>query len=43
MLSWFSHAEDVAIEGADHSLALTHSAQIADALMEFLRHHPLGH
>ncbi|HEU4488370.1 MAG TPA: alpha/beta hydrolase [Actinomycetota bacterium] len=42
MLSWFSHAEDVAIEGADHSLALTHSEEIADALMGFLRRHPLG-
>jgi pimeloyl-ACP methyl ester carboxylesterase len=42
MLSWFPHAEDVAIEGADHSLALTHAAQIAEALLAFLRRHPLA-
>lgn len=41
MLSWLPHAEDVAIEGADHSLALTHSAAIADVLLAFLRHHPM--
>ena len=42
MLSWFPHAEEVAIEGADHSLALTHSAQIAEALLAFLRQHPMN-
>ena len=41
MLSWLPHAEDVLVEGAGHSLALTHSAQIADALLAFLRHHPM--
>jgi pimeloyl-ACP methyl ester carboxylesterase len=43
MLSWFPHAEDVIIEGADHSLALTHSAQIAEALLLFLRRYPMQH
>ena len=43
MLSWFPHAEEVTIEGADHSLALTHSAQIAEPLLLFLRRHPMKH
>ncbi len=41
VLTWFPHAEDVVINGADHSLALTHPAQIAGALHPFLRRHPL--
>jgi pimeloyl-ACP methyl ester carboxylesterase len=40
MLAWLSHAEDLVIDGADHSLALTHAPQIADALVTFLRRHP---
>ena len=43
MLAWLPHAEDVAIDGADHSLALTHAPQIADALVTFLRRHPIRH
>lgn len=42
MLSWFEHAEDVVIEGADHSLALTHATQVADALIAFLGRHPMS-
>ena len=41
MLAWFPNAEDVVIEGADHSLALTHTPQIAGALATFLGHHPI--
>lgn len=41
MLAWFPNAEDVVIEGADHSLALTHTAQIARALATFLQHHSI--
>lgn len=40
MLAWLPHAEGVVIDGADHSLALTHAPQIADALTTFLRRHP---
>jgi pimeloyl-ACP methyl ester carboxylesterase len=40
ILAWFPNAEDVVIEGADHSLALTHAPQIARALARFLQHHP---
>jgi pimeloyl-ACP methyl ester carboxylesterase len=39
MHSWFPDAEDVVIEGADHSLAVTHPRQIARALTEFLGRH----
>lgn len=41
MLSWFPDAQDVVLPGADHSLAITHPAEIADALVPFLRRHPL--
>lgn len=41
ILSWFPDADNVAIEGADHSLALTHAPQIADALIAFLGRHPM--
>lgn len=41
MLSWFPDAEDVVIDGADHSLALTHAPQIAHALRALLEAHPL--
>lgn len=40
MLDWLPHAIDVVIDGADHSLALTHAPQIAHALVTFLRRHP---
>ena len=38
MLEWFPSAEDVLIDGADHSLALTHAPQVAAAISRFLRH-----
>jgi len=41
MLAWFPSAEDVVIEGADHSLALTHTAEIARALGRFFGHHQI--
>ena len=41
MLSWFSHADDVVIEGAGHSLALTHAEQVARELRGFLRRNPM--
>lgn len=51
---WFDHvhevvlallpgAEDVMIPDADHSLALTHTAQLATAVVRFLRRHPITH
>jgi pimeloyl-ACP methyl ester carboxylesterase len=40
MLAWLPQAEDLVIDGADHSLALTHAPQIAHALASFLRRHP---
>lgn len=39
MHSWFPDAEDVVIEGADHSLAIAHPDQVARALTEFLGRH----
>lgn len=39
MLAWLPHTEDVVIDGADHSLALTHARRIADALSTFLQRH----
>lgn len=41
ILEWFPHAEDVVIDGADHFLAVTHAPEIADALVAFLRRHPI--
>lgn len=41
VLSWFPQAEDVLLTGADHSLALTHTPQIADALADFLDRHAI--
>lgn len=41
ILAWWPHAEDVVIDGADHSLALTHASEIARALVAFLRRHPI--
>lgn len=41
MLEWFPQADDVVVEGADHSLAMTHGRQVADAIATFLRHHPM--
>jgi pimeloyl-ACP methyl ester carboxylesterase len=41
MLSWLPHAEDVVLPGAGHSFATTHPSQLATALVDFLRRHPL--
>lgn len=41
ILTWLPQAEDVLLTGADHSLALTHTPQIADALADFLGRHAL--
>jgi len=37
VLSWLPHAQDVVLKGADHSLAMTHPAEIAAAMSAFLR------
>ena len=42
VLAWFPSARDVRVEGADHSLALTHPDEIAAAIDGFLRGHPLS-
>jgi len=41
VLSSLPQAEDVVIAGADHSLATAHPAEIAAALVPFLRRHPV--
>lgn len=41
VLRWFPQAEDVRIDGADHSLALTHSTEVAEAIAGFLERHPM--
>lgn len=41
VLTWLPQAEDVLLTGADHSLALTHTPQIADALADFLDRHAI--
>jgi len=41
VLEWLPHAEDVLVTGADHSLALTHAAHLTEALVPFLRRHPI--
>jgi pimeloyl-ACP methyl ester carboxylesterase len=41
ILDWFPDAEDVLVDGADHSLAITHTAQVAAALNSFMRRHPM--
>ena len=42
LLDWLPHADDVVLAGADHSLATTHPAEIAAALVPFLRRHPIA-
>jgi pimeloyl-ACP methyl ester carboxylesterase len=42
VLRRFPQAQDVAIDGADHSLPITHPAEVAAAVGAFLREHPLG-
>ena len=41
MLTWLPQAEDVVLAEADHSLALTHPAEVAAALVAFLRRQPI--
>jgi pimeloyl-ACP methyl ester carboxylesterase len=41
ILSWLPQAHDVVLEGADHSLAITHPAQLAEAIRAFLRDQPI--
>lgn len=42
ILSWLPQARDVVLPGADHSLAITHPAQVGAALGAFVRDHPIG-
>jgi pimeloyl-ACP methyl ester carboxylesterase len=42
VLTWLPQAVDVVLTGADHSLAITHPAQLAAAMHAFLRRHPMG-
>lgn len=42
ILSWLPNTEDVVIDGADHSLALTHTSEVANALADFLGRHPMS-
>lgn len=42
VLGWFPDAEDVVVDGADHSLAITHTAKVAVALNSFMRRHPMS-
>jgi len=41
VLRWLPHAENVVIDGAGHSLEITHPSEVADALATFLRRHPM--
>lgn len=41
ILDWLPQAEDVLIDGADHSLALTHATAVAETLVAFLQSHPI--
>jgi pimeloyl-ACP methyl ester carboxylesterase len=41
MRTWLPQAEDVVLAGADHSLTLTHPAEVAAAVAAFLRRHPI--
>lgn len=42
VLDWLPQAEDVVIQGAGHSLALTHPTAAAAAVAAFLSRHPLS-
>ena len=37
VLRWIPHAEDVLIDGADHTLALTHAPRVAEEVADFVR------
>lgn len=41
VLAWLPQAGDVVVDGADHSLAITHADQVAAAMAAFLHRHPL--
>jgi len=41
VLEWLPQAEDLVVQGADHSLALTHVGEIASAVTSFLHRHPI--
>ena len=43
MLTWLPHADDVVLPGANHSFAITHPHELATALAQFLRRHPIQH
>lgn len=40
-LNWLPQAEDIVIDGADHLLADTHPAEIAEAMAAFMRRYPI--
>jgi pimeloyl-ACP methyl ester carboxylesterase len=42
VLAWLPQTHDSMLEGADHSLALTHAAQVAAVMASFLQAHPIG-
>lgn len=42
ILAWLTQTEDTVIPGAGHSLALTHPAAVATAVVGFLRRHPMS-
>ena len=42
ILNWLPQAQDVVLEGADHSLVITHPAQVAAVMKAFLSDHPIG-
>ena len=41
LLEWLPQADDLVVEGADHSLVLTHVEEIAPAVSSFLHRHPV--
>lgn len=41
VLAWLPQTEDVLLTGANHSVVLTHTPQIADALADFLGRHAI--
>ena len=42
VLEWLPQADDLVVEGADHSLVLTHTEQIAQAVTSHLRRHRIA-
>ena len=42
LLDWLPQADDLVVQGADHSLVLTHVEEIAPAVTLFQRRHPIG-